>query len=113
QFLIIYERESNKISLLINYLHSLSNFSSLSIYSSDYFRNENSIYLSIFSLLKLKFCKLTCPSGGERIPLPLAINSCQILEHFNSLNDIRYKFKQILIKFTGVLIRSISIHSEP
>ncbi|CAF0846376.1 unnamed protein product [Rotaria sp. Silwood1] len=81
QSLIIYEIESNKISLLINYLHSLSNFSSLSIYSSDYFRNENSIYLSIFSLLKLKFCKLTCPSGGERIPLPLAINSCQILEH--------------------------------
>ncbi|CAF0962603.1 unnamed protein product [Rotaria sordida] len=80
QSLIIYEIHSDKICLLINHLDCLPNFSSLSIYSSDYFQNENSIYLSIFHLSKLKFCKLTFPSGGQRIPLPLATNQCQTLK---------------------------------
>lgn len=80
QALTIHQMNSDKIIPLITHLNYLSNFSSLSIYSSDYFQNENSIYLSIFSLSKLKFCKLTFPPGGERIPLPIATNPCETLE---------------------------------
>ncbi|CAF2463979.1 unnamed protein product [Rotaria sp. Silwood2] len=80
QCLIIYQIQSDKICQLINHLNCLPNFSSVSLYSSDYFENENSIYLSIFRLSKLKFCKLTFPSGGQRIPLPLATDQCQTLE---------------------------------
>jgi hypothetical protein len=46
----------------------------------DYFQDENAIYLSIFHLNKLIFCKLTFPSGGERIPLSISTNSYSNLE---------------------------------
>jgi hypothetical protein len=47
----------------------------------DYFQDENAIYRSIFHLPKLIFCKLTFPSGGERIPLPIATYSYSNLEY--------------------------------
>ncbi|CAF4306356.1 unnamed protein product [Rotaria socialis] len=78
--LTIQQIQFYQILLLINHLNCLANFSSLTIQTSDYFQDENSIYLAIFRLAKLKFCKLTFPSGGQRIPLPLAIDQCQTLE---------------------------------
>ncbi|CAF4437745.1 unnamed protein product, partial [Rotaria sp. Silwood2] len=89
QCLIIYQIQSDKICQLINHLNCLPNFSSVSLYSSDYFENENSIYLSIFRLSKLKFCKLTFPSGGQRIPLPLATDQCQTLERLILNGQVR------------------------
>ncbi|CAM4966140.1 unnamed protein product [Rotaria socialis] len=80
QCLTIQQIQFYQILLLINHLNCLANFSSLTIQTSDYFQDENSIYLAIFRLAKLKFCKLTFPSGGQRIPLPLAIDQCQTLE---------------------------------
>ncbi len=79
--LTLHQIQSDQISTLLTHLISLPRFSSLSIYSSNYFQDENSIYLSIFRLSKLTFCKLTFPSGGERVPLPIAINPYQTLEH--------------------------------
>jgi hypothetical protein len=70
--LTIHQIQSDKISLILNHLILLPRFSSLSIHSLDYFQDENSIYLSIFNLTKLIFCKLTYPSGGERVPLPIS-----------------------------------------
>jgi hypothetical protein len=81
QSLTIYQIESEKIFLFITHLTSLPRFSSLSIHSLDYFQDENSIYLSIFHLTKLKFCKLTFPSGGERIPLSISTNHYSTLEY--------------------------------
>ncbi|CAF4217519.1 unnamed protein product, partial [Adineta steineri] len=78
--LTVNQIQSDKISTLLSNLICLPNFSSLSIYSSNYFQDENSIYLSIFRLTKLKLCKLTFPSGGERVPLPIAIDSYHKLE---------------------------------
>lgn len=79
QSLIIDSIPSEKISSIIQQLTTLSRFASLNIRSRDYFHDENSIYLSIFHLKKLQFCKLTYPSSGERIPLPIAMHSSSIL----------------------------------
>ena len=80
QSLIIDSIPSEKISSIIEQLTSLARFSSLTIRSRDYFHDENSIYLSIFHLNILQFCKLTYPSGGERIPLPIALHSSSTLK---------------------------------
>lgn len=80
QSLIIDSIPSEKISSIIQQLTSLVRFSSLTIRSRDYFHDENSIYLSIFHLNKLQFCKLTYPSSGERIPLPIALHSSSTLK---------------------------------
>ncbi len=79
--LTIDQIQSEKIYSIIHQLTSLPRFSSLSIHSLDYFQDENTIYLSIFHLIKLIFCKLTFPSGGERIPLSISTHSYSNLEY--------------------------------
>lgn len=80
QSLTIQQIESSQIFSIINQLNHLPNLSSLKISSLDYFQNENLIYLAIFQLPKLKFCQLTFPSGGQRVPLPTSVNQCSTLE---------------------------------
>jgi hypothetical protein len=79
--LTIHQIQSDKISLILHQLTSLPHFSSLAIHSLDYFQDENAIYLSIFHLTKLKFCQLTFPSGGERVPLPISTNDYSPIEY--------------------------------
>ncbi|CAF1176143.1 unnamed protein product [Adineta ricciae] len=71
----------DRIITLLQQLKSLPNFSSLSIESSDYFQDLNVIYLSLFQLTKLKYFQFKYPHGGDRVPLALAVDSCQILKH--------------------------------
>ncbi|CAF1282683.1 unnamed protein product [Adineta ricciae] len=71
----------DRIITLLQQLRSLPNFSSLSIESSDYFQDLNVIYLSLFQLTKLKYCHFKYPHGGNRVPLALAVDPRQILEH--------------------------------
>ncbi|CAF1152145.1 unnamed protein product [Adineta steineri] len=101
--LTVNQIQSDKISTLLSNLICLPNFSFLSIYSSNYFQDENSIYLSIFRLTKLKFCKLTFPSGGERVPLPIAIDSYHKLERLIINGHCRLEQLNSILSYLPVL----------
>ena len=100
QSLKIDQIQSNQISSILTQLKTLSQFSSLTIHSLDYFQNENFIYLSIFHLTKLKFCKLIFPSSGERIPLPLSTTSYSPLESLILYGHCRFDQLISILSYT-------------
>lgn len=103
--LIIDSIASEKISSVIQQLTALPRFTSLSIRSRDYFQDENATYLSIFHLTNLQFCKLTFPSGGERIPLPVSLHSYSSLRTLILHGHCRLDQLTSILSYTSQLQR--------
>jgi hypothetical protein len=102
-----------KPKYLVNILHhlaSLPNLSSLVIIPMSRFGNPNDLYLQIFRLPSLKYCKISLKEHFENYPLPIAINVMSPIEHLVINNDFYLNHLHALLSYVPYL-RRLSIHS--
>ncbi|CAF1167423.1 unnamed protein product [Adineta ricciae] len=82
---ISYDNSLNKI---INSLHLFSKLISLTIKTIDKVRNQNDIYLKIFQLSSLKYCRLSIKSSELPVSVPLATNQLSSIEYLSIENCV-------------------------
>lgn len=63
---------SDQFGSIVKQLKHFARLKSLSLHSTAYFPDENTVLQSILHLKSLKFCRLSFVSGGYRLPLPFA-----------------------------------------
>jgi hypothetical protein len=94
---------------ILNHLASLPSLSSLIIIPVGRFGNPNDLYLQIFRLPALKYCKISLKERFENYPLPPATNLTSPMEHFVIDNNFYLNHLDALLSYIPQL-RRLSIN---